>query len=140
MIELLVIGLGFALLVGSLARALRPARKVEYQYMTVEQASALCCPSRANLLTGVNFNLGSAGMGGYFDDPTGQVPQVENYGHAQYWQGRPLPQEVPDLGVMPVRTGNSDAGRNNTQPSKWEQLNANEWAQVDRSEYEPARQ
>ena len=105
MIEYLVIG-GGVMLLGGLVRALtRPARRpVEYEYMTLEQAQAVCTPSRGRTLTGAyseqcNYYGGAASEGGYIGGY--QVETQPARGHDSYWENRPAPQverQRPEVG------------------------------------------
>ena len=106
MIEYLIIG-GGVMLLGGLARALtRPARRpVEYEYMTLEQAQAVCTPSRGRTLTGMysgqaDYYGGAASEGGYMAGGY-QVEIQPARGHDSYWENRPYPQverQRPEVG------------------------------------------
>ena len=114
-------------------------RKKEMVWMTLEQAQAMCTPSRACTLTGRNQYNGDASMGGYMDDTSLQTEQVGNAGHVEYWEAKPLPQEVPDMGRVQVNTHHKGAAGNQQELDRWHHLNADEWARVNVTEHEQVR-
>lgn len=97
----------------------------------------VCTPgARGCQLTGAYQDrqaMGEGAVGGYYEQA--QIKQ-ESAGHIEYWDGRPMPAEVPDMGRVQVNTHHKGAAGNQQELDRWHSLNANEWARVDAPEHE----